>query len=453
MLETFFIPIVLGIVAVVVIILTLASTYTVVPPHEAHVVVTRGKGRKLYSSREGDKSSYFMFPIIQKRSIIPLRNKELSIENIPLRDKDIAKFLCDVVCWINVTDPIVASERIGSTDRLKDFTGIHDDITDLVKSVTRNSSMKMDLVSLMSDRLKFSKEIASEISTSIKEWGISLVDLECIHFTDEAGYHVIKDLESRQAKLIEATTRKLVSEREKEAAIKESEMDRETRLKQAENEEKSKQREIKKEEEIGKAEQQKQMAIQIATEKTNEQTVKALRTLNVGKAEVVKQETITKAEGEADANIKTGEAEATVITVKGEAEAKVIKAKAVSEAQGIDAKAEAQKKYTESAMAIEVITAIIEASKQVEIAKFKNLGEAIKEANVNIVATGTQEIFGIPLDTKTGVAIGGMLHSLKLAGFDVSGLMKKAAEVFGKAVDIATGVDDKQKSKKDKNKE
>src|SRR5512136_1702018 len=83
-------------------------SYTVVPPHEAHVVVSRGKGKKVYCSRplEGVKlqSSYWYVPILDQRLIIPLENIRIEIDGIPLRDQLMAKFSGDVVCFLSVTD-------------------------------------------------------------------------------------------------------------------------------------------------------------------------------------------------------------------------------------------------------------------------------------------------------------------------------------------------------------
>lgn len=78
----------------------LSRLYMVVPAHQAHVVVTRGSGRKVYCSRPGYKSSYWSIRLFQRRSIIPLEIVKLTIGNIPLRDKNIAKFKCDVVAWL-----------------------------------------------------------------------------------------------------------------------------------------------------------------------------------------------------------------------------------------------------------------------------------------------------------------------------------------------------------------
>jgi len=133
-----FIVVIVVIAIILIVVGIFASSYTVVPPHEAHVVVQGGRGRKLYSSRPDSKgrvnSKYFAMPIVQRRARLPLRNKQLYIVDIPLRDKDLAKFKCDVTCWINIEDPVLASERIGEQHRIRDFTGIEDDIKKLSSS-------------------------------------------------------------------------------------------------------------------------------------------------------------------------------------------------------------------------------------------------------------------------------------------------------------------------------
>jgi len=92
---------------VVIAVIIVAKSYTVVPPHEAHVVVSRSKGKKLFCSREGVvKSAYWHVPVLQQRAVLPLENIQIQINDIPLRDKDMAKFAADVRCFLNIFDPI-----------------------------------------------------------------------------------------------------------------------------------------------------------------------------------------------------------------------------------------------------------------------------------------------------------------------------------------------------------
>lgn len=415
------------------------SAYKVVPPHQAHVVVTRSKGRKLYSSRPGDKSSYFYFGSLQRRSVIPLENIKIEIADIPLRDKDMAKFLADVRCFLNVQDPIIASERLGriqgDEDRQGKFESIEVDVKDLIQGITRNSSMTMDVFTIMKERKDFSAMVEEEINNSINEWGLKLINLEVIHFDDApavgglSASTVISDLEARQAKVINTETRKQVAEEEKQAKLVEAVAQQESEEQTAKSEQAYRTQQILRDQEVGKRQQESFMAIAEATRLANEMTVKANEALTIGNANVDKQKAILQAEALASARIEAGRGDADFTKLTGGASADVTRMQALAEAEGIDKKAEAQKKYNEAgAMAIEIITSAINASRDIEIAKYAQLGQALQHANVNIVSTGEKEMFGIPMGSESGIALGGMFKALKDSGFDVGGVLSGIGE-------------------------
>jgi len=163
-----------GIVIIILIILTtFRFSYVVVPPQEAHVVVSRGKGRKVYSSREGQKSSYWRVPIIQQRAVLPIENIQIQVEDVPLRDKNMAKFLGDVVAWLNIVDPLLASERLGKLER--GFESIEADVKNVIQAVTRNMSMYWTLIDIMINRKEFSESVEKAINEELDAWGIKLV--------------------------------------------------------------------------------------------------------------------------------------------------------------------------------------------------------------------------------------------------------------------------------------
>jgi flotillin len=425
----------------------ITNAYKVVPPHQAHVVVTRSKGRKLYSSRPGDKSSYFYFGSLQQRSVIPLENIKIEIQDIPLRDRDMAKFLADVRCFLNVQDHITASERLGKIqgeeDKQGKFESIEVDIKDLIQAITRNSSMTMDVFSIMKERKEFSSMVEKEINESIDEWGLKLINLEVIHFDDAPSVGglpastVISDLEARQAKVINTETRKQVAEEEKQAQLVEAVTKQESEEQKAKSELLYRTEQIRRDQEVGKRLQESAMAVAEATMHANEQAVKAIEALTIGNATVDKQKAILQAEALSEARKEAGRGDAEFTKVTGEASADVTKMQALAEAEGIDKKAEAQKKYNEAgAMAIEIITTAINASKDIEIAKYQQLGQALQKANVNIVSTGEKEMFGIPMGAESGIALGGMFKALKDSGFDVgeilSGVSSTVKEVIRK---------------------
>jgi uncharacterized membrane protein YqiK len=401
----------------------ISRSYTVVKAHEAHIVVRR-RGRKIYCSRQGEKSAYWYVPYFMQRSIMPLENIKLVISNIPLRDIDMAKFAGDVRCWLNIENPDLAAEKLGrvETDGTEGFPALQADVKDLIEAVARNSSMKMDVVNIMKDRAKFSQIVKEEVAPILKsEWGIKIAGLEVIYFRDIEGYTVIKDIEARQAKLIETETRKQLADYEKNAAIVEAIANQEKETQRAEAEQTYRIRQILKDQRIGQSEQEKQQEIAKATQQANKQTIEASRIITVGQADINKQATVVQAEGEAQANIKRAEGQSQYTKLTGFAEADVNKQKLFAEAEGTEKKALALKQYNEAGLSLEVIRA----NQTIKQAQFAALSEGLKVAKINLVTSGESNILGIPVSAETGADLGAMLVALSNQGIDVSDLLQK----------------------------
>ncbi|HUW48989.1 MAG TPA: hypothetical protein VMW36_09645 [Patescibacteria group bacterium] len=419
------IAIIVGLVFLIAVVafFIISRSYTVVKAHEAHIVVRR-RGRKIYCSRQGEKSAYWYVPYFMQRSILPLENIKLVISNIPLRDIDMAKFAGDVRCWLNIENPDLAAEKLGrvETDGTEGFPALQADVKDLIEAVARNSSMKMDVVNIMKDRDKFSQIVKEEVAPILRsEWGIKIAGLEVIYFRDIEGYTVIKDIEARQAKLIETETRKQLADYEKNAAIVEAIANQEKETQRAEAEQTYRIRQVLKDQRIGQSEQEKQQEIAKATQQANKETIEATRVLTVGQADINKQATVVQAEGEAQANIKRAEGQSQYTKLTGFAEADVNRQKLFAEAEGTEKKALALKQYNEAGLSLEVIRANI----TIKQAQFAALSEGLKVAKINLVTSGESNILGIPVSAETGADLGAMLVALSNQGIDVSDLLKK----------------------------
>ena len=441
---------------------TFRTYYVVVPPQQAHVLVNN-RGRSLRMSGkedEGVKSTYFYIPFLMTRNILPMEQIPIAINEMSLNDKEFAPFRCDIVAWLVVNNPILAAERIGDiiTDQelrtnSKDEViqqvshRLSRDIRPLIASVSRTASMKLTIQQIFQDRKQFSIRVEEDIDISLQKWGLSLTDLEVLHIEDdppsegESRSLVIANLEKTKAKELEAAARKEVAERDREARIAESENNKEAELTEAMNEEEWRKRHIQKDQEIQIQEQQKELAVQDMVQKANEKKVEAERTYTVGKAdyeadasvktaEGERQSVIARAEGnkqrrllEADAESEftrmTGVAQGDAIeaTKKGEAEgekamllanAEGTKQMLLGEAEGLDKKADAQAKLQDSAVIIEMINA----AKDIEIAKYQYLSEGIKGASTQIVAGGMTELFGQPFGPQQGAGLGVTLSTL-----------------------------------------
>jgi uncharacterized membrane protein YqiK len=416
------------VILVIVAVFFIRWSYTVVPPHEAHVVVSRGKGKKVYCSRplEGVRlqSAYWYIPILDQRLIIPLENIRIEIDSIPLRDQLMAKFSGDVICFLSVVDPLLAAEKLGRIEAEEGKTGfprIEAEVGKLIESISRNASMSMEVYEIMRHRDAFSQEVKKRVNDPLKEWGVQLVDLEVIHFKDIETYTVIKDLEQRQATLINAETRKQVADNQKGASIVESLANKETEVARAENEELYRIRQIQKDQKVGQTQQESVQNIAQAEMEANKQKVEALRVLDVGTAQVGAQAKIESAKGDSEAVKTKADGDSEAIRKTGLAQAEVTKATLIAEADGTKEKAYALKEYTDAGLSLETISAEVEIKK----AQFAALAEGLKVAKISLVTSGESSILGIPVSAKVGADIGQMLYEMAERGIDVRSLLDK----------------------------
>jgi flotillin len=416
------------IVLVIVAVIFVRWSYTVVPPHEAHVVVSRGKGKKVYCSRplEGVKlqSAYWYVPILKQRLIMPLENIRIEIDSIPLRDQLMAKFSGDVICFLSVVDPLLAAEKLGRIESEEGKTGfprIEAEVGRLIESIARNASMSMEVYEIMRHRDAFSQEVKKRVNDPLKEWGVQLVDLEVIHFKDIEAYTVIKDLEQRQATLINAETRKQVADNQKGASIVESLANKETEMARAENDELYRIRQIQKDQKVGQTQQEAVQNIAQAEMEANKEKVEALRVLDVGTAQVGAQAKIESAKGDSEAIKTKADGDSEAIRKTGLAQAEVTKATLIAEADGTKEKAYALKEYTDAGLSLETIKADVDIKK----AQFAALAEGLKVAKISLVTSGESNILGIPVSAKAGADIGQMLYEMAEHGIDVRSLLDK----------------------------
>src|SRR3990167_7283688 len=71
--------------------------YRVVPVNEAHIRVLQNT-KSVFSARLG-KSAYWFIPFITKLHKLPLCNLAIPVNDIKLNDKNMAKFVSDIMCF------------------------------------------------------------------------------------------------------------------------------------------------------------------------------------------------------------------------------------------------------------------------------------------------------------------------------------------------------------------
>jgi len=408
--ELFLGAIVLGLLVVIFI-----ATYKVVDPNDAHVVVFMGRGRRLYAPKltehEGveskkAKTSYFFIPLLMKRFILPLTNVKMDISNIHLNDAEVAPFVCDVITWLHISDPIQAAERLNLSEP---FESLKEDLINIVQAVARAVSMKKEVLEIMRDRTSFSQLVSDEVGGILEKWGVELINLEVNDIRDDAEKEstIISDYESIRKAQIDSTARKEISIRDREAVEVEQQNIQKSKVAEAVSQEEYTKRQIEKDKNIGIRNAEKDKEVAEKMKEANISHVEALRATDVGKANVLREATVEEATGEAEAIRITGEKEANVVKLKGEAEGAAIEAKSTAEATAKLKMADAMAKFNDAATNIEKIRASIEVQK----AMWEAYGKVASNAQIKVVNSGKGgNILGFPLNAETGADLGQMIE-------------------------------------------
>lgn len=435
-----------GTVGIVFLLVLLAlHFYVVVEPNKAHVVVTMGGGRKIYHpARPDSKSAYFYIPFLMQRIIVSLENVKHEINEIELKDLNVAPFKCDITCWFRIENPELAAEKLDVDSEGNIMQSITETLNAQIQGVARSAAMGQEVIDLMRNRQGFGADVFTQVNGDLDEWGVQLVKLEIIDFKDVQGSQVIKDYETRREATVAAETRKIVAEQDKEAKVVEAESKKIAEKARIESEQEIEMRGIEKKEKVGIREESQRLRVAEEQDKANARKVAADRTLTVGEAEYQAEAKEIVADGEAkaavkladgqaqaikldaaakaDATTKQGEADADVTTKLGKANASVIAERGRAEAEAIDKKADAQKKFQDASKEIELAKIAAEVLKNRDVQK----AEAVKNADVRIVSEDMQFMgFG----AKDGAGLGELVNVLQeSSGVDVKGAVNKVVD-------------------------
>ena len=402
----------------------IVGLYKVVPVNESHIRILMNK-KDIFCSRDGFKSAYWSIPFITKLHKLPLCNLAIPVNDIKLNDKNMAKFVCDIMCFININNIGLAVERLMLTDTTQemgfDFVRLSEDLKAIMESVGRTVTTKQTLLEIYMNRQLLDQAITKEVQAVFPKWGIELVDLELKDIKDVGNSTIIQDIE-----------RKVAAEIKRDADIKVAETTREAEVAKAIAEETYRKRQIEKDQTIAIAQQEKVMMEQKKTAEANKMAVEANRIFKVGNADVEREAIIKVAEAEKARLQTVAEGEAKKITSVGNAEAMIIKAKKVADAEGTEKLAEAQQKFNDAATNIEVI----KATKDIQISYAQAYQKAFEKANINIVAGSTSEILS-----------GGLIGNIKVGAREGASLMQ-LAEMYPQTKSIIESLVGKKESKK-----
>lgn len=439
----------------------MVGLYKVVPADEAHVRIMFNK-KQLFTAREKivhrkfdektgkemvteesieTRPSYWVLPFVTRVSKLPLSNIRIDVPDVKLNDKEMAKFQCDIVCFVNIVDPILAAERTGITVERSRYEGrmmgieeMSKDFSAIMESILRTVATKQTILDIYQDRSKLDNAVTNEVQAVFPRWGLELVDLEIKDIKDVPNSTIIADIERKVAAKITSEARIKVAQETKNAVMAEAEATREAEEKKAMTEQAWKTKRVEADREVSIKQQEAKQQIALKEAEANTKTIEAKRKLEVGQAEIDKEVIEQNAEAAKTKMTLEAEADKTRIKLNAEAgkervqlEAEALKKKLelegegynskrkaeaeadstytektkLAEAKGLEKVAEAQQKYKDAAKDIEVIHAM----RDVELKKAEAIGRIAEKANFNIMTDSTTELFS-----------GGFMGSVKAGG-------------------------------------
>jgi len=382
---------IIAILIPIIIFIIMALLYTIVPANVADVVVKRGK-RTVFSSdpkhATDGKAAYFKIPSWVPYAGMEVHRMPLSMIEIPIPDflafdKDRARFLCDIVAFGVIKDPVTSAIRFPKT-----MDELGKQLSKVVRATTRDSTTKKQIRDIINDREGILDTIREPLTDALANWGIELRDIELVEFKDptekeygeEAPPHVIKDISS----IIEVQINS-------EARQKNAEQKKMARIKEAAAEESAKIREWERDEKIGIREKQKDQEVYKEAKIAKEQELEVEKVQKVKTQEIEKERAVVQASQEKEVETINkeqkqliGEGDRLMKEEQAKGEAAYIREQGYADADAKEKLQNALNKFKDPAIRALVAEKLVEMEKETRIAT----AEALKAADLRIFSGG-----------------------------------------------------------------
>ena len=419
------------------IFIVLSKWYRIVPPSEAHMVVTPRK-RMVCASDEslrknGGKSTYFRIPAWipffgRAVRIMDITIKEMTITGQETYEKDQARYQVNSSTKFRIVDVEKAAETFTTDEDLLA------QLEEIVRAAIRAVTVKYSVTDVRANKKRMSEEIEEEIRDDLANWGLKLVNFVLVDFQDTHDSQVISNISKRREVQIESETRIDNANRLKEAKIKEAESDQ-----------LAKDREIERDEAVAKREQSKKIAIAQQEQIVAEEEMKVRRVREIKQEEIEKDQAIIKAQAEKEQQliaaaaekdkvriiaegykeqmIQEGEGNASKALAEAEAEAAAIEKKGMAEAKVKVEMARALNMFTVDAIRALTAEQVVDKDKQVGMA----LAQALEAADLKFINAGkVTSLLDLLGSAEGGANLGAMLDSLqKTSNIDVNQLITR----------------------------
>ncbi|OLS24099.1 MAG: hypothetical protein HeimC2_23730 [Candidatus Heimdallarchaeota archaeon LC_2] len=335
------------------------KNFTVVPPHEIHVI--SGRKFSIYDA----SGRYVFIPFFQTRNILSKAVIEIIVPKIQLHDKNYLPFAVEISCKVQIGDAKTAASALGIENIQNSAAKIRPIVDDTIQSAARSQAMQYDLQTIMRERDVIEESIYTSTSTSLSRVGVRVTLFDIKNIVDTDGSTVIHDLERVRSAEINKMAREAEAIQMSSAEITEATKRSEAEVKRQESFKLS---------ENARLEQEQSISTQRAILTAREMEVLDVETkrkaeINQEKIEITAHAEAEKirveAQGKADARLITAQADAEAIKLRANAEAESIKLRLLAEAEGTDKLAKALKSFNEAGISVKLAEIGAEAQKVV----------------------------------------------------------------------------------------
>jgi len=379
--------------------------YRIVPPMQAHLVVT-ASGRWVVSPDEkiasDNRKTYFAIPCWVPFFGRSVRVMDMTIKEIIVQqetyEKGQARYNVKSSTKYRINDVKRAAETFSDEEELES------QLQEVINSSVRAVTVKYDVVEARALKSKMSEEITREMTDDLEKWGLELVTFQLVDFQDTEKSSIISDISKRREVEIESTTREQNAEKIKQA-----------RLKEAEADETGRRREIERDQKIGEQEQKK---AQFIAEQEREAEIKryaVLEVQTVRQAEIDKSKALIKSNQEREVEEiqkqrkqLEGQGDRLKAEEKAKGEAAPIREKGLAEAEAKEKLQAALNKFKDEAIRALVAEKIVAMQTEVGVATAK----ALEKADVKIFAGGK--------GTEAGFDLGALIESARVSNVETS---------------------------------
>lgn len=400
------------IIVTLVLFAILAALYTIVPADYVDVVIQKGKMKVLSPHKEYNKdgrAAYFKIPewffilgLGMSVHRIPLRMIAVDVSNFMAFDIERARFLCNIIAYVAVTEPVKAAQRFGG-----DVAKLEKQVSMIVTATTRDACTKKTIREIINNRQDIIETVNPSLREAIKHWGIDLKDIELVYFQDptKAEYgekeppHVIRDISSIIEEQINSEARQKNAEQRKIARVKEAETDEEATK-----------REIRRDEEVAKRQQEKDRAVAEFEKVALAEQFEVRRVDEVKMAEIMKQKALVVAGQDRDVEEINkerkrldGEGDKIYLSEKAKGEAAPIREKGFADAEAKMKLQDALNRFGPDAIRALVAERLVEMQRQIGLETAK----ALTTADLKVFAGGSS--------ARSGFDLGQLIESLDVA--------------------------------------